>query len=320
MDFDRNDEQRAIAETARGLLSSRGPEGDLWPELCELGWPGIAIAEEYGGQGLGLVELAILLEEHGYACAATSLLGSTLAALGIEAAGSEEQRRALLPGLAAGETPAALGRAGGDELIPDASAGGLLVRIAAADGEASICHGGGIEEVVAIDPRRAHGRLAESDGEPMPGDGRTGLDRAAVVVAAELAGLCRRALDLTVAYVKERTQFGVPVGSFQAVQHGAARMLRETESAAIAVHYAAWVADNEPERLPAAASLAKASASAAGRSVTAAAIQLHGGIGFTWEAEPHWLFKRAQVDAAFLGAAGSHRIRLAHGVAAEMGK
>ena len=96
MNFDRDDEQRAIAEAARELLTARGPEGDFWPELCQLGWPGIAVAEEHGGGGLGLAELTILIEEHGYACAAIPLLGTTLAALAIGACGSDEQRRELL--------------------------------------------------------------------------------------------------------------------------------------------------------------------------------------------------------------------------------
>ncbi|HEY5333721.1 MAG TPA: acyl-CoA dehydrogenase family protein, partial [Solirubrobacterales bacterium] len=118
--------------------------------------------------------------------------------------------------------------------------------------------------------------------------------------------------------VKERRQFGVPVGSFQAVQHAAAEMLRATESAEVLTYRAAWIADNEPAQLPAAAGMAKGSASSAGLEVTAAAIQLHGGMGFTWEAPLHWLFKRAQVDAAYLGGSSFHQARLARAVAAEI--
>jgi alkylation response protein AidB-like acyl-CoA dehydrogenase len=315
MNFDRNDEQRAIAETARELLAARGPEADLWPELCELGWPGIAIGEERGGGGLGLSELTILLEEHGYACAATPLLGTTLAALAIESCGSEEQQAELLPVLAAGE-PGALARSDREELVPDAGAEVLLVAASAQTGEGFIARAGGATDCEAIDPRRRHGRLDVGTGEPLPGDARPVLDRAAIVVAAELVGLCRRALDLTTAYIKERSQFGVPIGSFQAVQHGAVQMLRETESASVLVQSAAWMADHEPELAREAAAMAKVSASAAGRTVTAAAIQLHGGIGFTWEADLHWLFKRAQVDAVYLGSAGGNRVELARALAA----
>jgi alkylation response protein AidB-like acyl-CoA dehydrogenase len=316
MNFDRNDEQTAIAETARALLAARGAEGKLWPELCELGWPGIAVAEEHGGGGLGLTELTILIEEHGYACAATPLLGTTLAALAIGSCGSAGQGEELLPALASGQRLGALARSDRDELVPDAGADSLLVAASAESGEGWVYRSEGAQDCEAIDPRRRHGRLdASATGEPLPNDARPSLDQAAVVVAAELVGLCRRALDLTVGYIKERTQFGVPIGSFQAVQHGAVQMLRDTESAAVLVQYAAWTADNEPALAEEAAAMAKASASAAGRSVTAAAIQLHGGIGFTWEADLHWLFKRAQVDAAYLGSAAANRVALARRLA-----
>ena len=135
-------------------------------------------------------------------------------------------------------------------------------------------------------------------------------------MAAELVGVCTRALEMTVAYVKERRQFGTPVGAYQAVSHRCAQMLLDTESARAAVSFAAWAADADGARLAEAAAMAKASAADAGREVTAAAIQLHGGIGFTWEADVHWLFKRAQLDAVLLGGARSQRARLAR-IAAE---
>jgi alkylation response protein AidB-like acyl-CoA dehydrogenase len=116
---------------------------------------------------------------------------------------------------------------------------------------------------------------------------------------------------MTIAYVKDRRQFGVPVGGFQAVQHTAAQMLRDTEAARSLAYYGAWAAGAAPESLPMAAAMAGAHASEAGRSVTGSAIQLHGGIGFTWEADVHWLYKRAQLDAHLLGGAGRHRARVA---------
>jgi len=324
MDFDFTDEQQFIRDTARELLASRSPLTEeaagaaLWDELRELGWPGIAVAEEHGGQGLGLVELALLAEQLGYACAPTPFLGATLAALAISEAGSDAQRARWLPGLASGEMLGALALADVPALVPDAAPDRLLVLASRERGEAVLHPSGAVEAVEAIDPRRAHGKVAvEVGGEALPGDVAPALDRAAVVVAAELVGLCRRALETTVAYVKDRRQFGVPVGSFQAVQHVAAQMLRDTEGASAATYYAAWTADAAPERLPAAAAMAKAAASDAGRAVTAAAIQLHGGIGFTWEAELHWLFKRAQLDAVHLGGAGHHRARIAQLAAAE---
>jgi len=124
-------------------------------------------------------------------------------------------------------------------------------------------------------------------------------------------GVCQRALDMTLEYVKDRKQFGVPVGSFQAVSHRCAQMLLSTESARSAAYFAAWAADADPDRLPEAAALAAAAAADGGRDATASAIQAHGGIGFTWEADVHWLFKRAQLDAALLGGARRHRATLA---------
>ena len=155
--------------------------------------------------------------------------------------------------------------------------------------------------------------------ERPPGDVGAGVDRALVAVGSELVGVCDRALEMTVAYVKERKQFGVPVGAYQAVSHRCAQMLLDTEKARSTAAFAAWTADADPERLAEAAAMAKAAASDAGREVTASAIQAHGGIGFTWEADVHWLFKRAQIDAALLGGAKRHRARLAAILADKVG-
>ena len=130
--------------------------------------------------------------------------------------------------------------------------------------------------------------------------------------------MSQRALDMTLEFVKERKQFGVPVGSFQAVSHKAAEMLRNVESTRSTAYFAAWAADADPERLPEAAALAGASAADNGREATASAIQAHGGIGFTWEADVHWLYKRALVDTALLGGARRHRAALARIAAAKV--
>src|SRR3954451_24951836 len=322
MNFDLSEDQHQIKRTAREMLANRwtwervrgaAEEGrydtDLYKEIAGLGWPGIAIAEEDGGQGLGMVELAVVLEELGYACAVTPFLGTVLAALVIEHAGSSDQRSRWLPSLASGEARGALGTV--RELRADAPGADVVVLVDSEAGTATLIEGSdAVEEIASIDPTRRYGRV-EGGGEPLEGDVAAALDRAAVAVAAELVGVSQRALDMTVDYVKERKQFGVPVGSFQAVQHKAAQMLRDTESARAATYFAAWAADADPERTPLAAAMAKATASDAGRSVTADAIQLHGGIGFTWEADLHWLYKRAQLDSAFLGGASSHRAKVA---------
>jgi alkylation response protein AidB-like acyl-CoA dehydrogenase len=165
--------------------------------------------------------------------------------------------------------------------------------------------------IESIDPTRSAASVSAGDsGDELP-DGCAGLGRALICVSSELVGVCERALSTTVEYVKDRKQFGVPVASYQAVSHRCAQMLLDTEKARSTAAFAAWTADADPERLAETAAMAKAAASDAGREVTAAAIQMHGGIGFTWEADVHWLFKRAQVDAALLGGAKRHRAQIA---------
>jgi alkylation response protein AidB-like acyl-CoA dehydrogenase len=326
MNFDLTDDQREIKRTARDLLAARSSfqrvraaaesghyDDGLWRELSELGWPGIAIGAEHGGQGLGAVGLAIVLEELGYAVATAPLLSTALAALAIEHAGSDTQRARWLPGLASGELTGGLGA---PDLVSDGDTADVIVLLA--DGGARVVEraAADIEPFATIDPTRGFARVS-GDGERIPGDVAGAIDRAAAAVAAELVGVSQRALDMTVAYVKQREQFGVPVGSFQAVGHRCADMLLHTEAARSAAYYAACVADGAPGRMAEAAALAKAAGSEAGREVTASAIQAHGGVGFTWEADVHWLFKRAHVDAALLGTPGFHRARLARLVAAQ---
>lgn len=329
MDFGLSDDQREIQRTARELLADRArfervrehaearrfDEG-LWRELCELGWPGIAIPEEHGGQGLGRVELSILCEELGRALAPTPFLPTVLAATLIQNAGSAEQCARWLPNLASGETIAALGlaRDGVAELVIGAPSATLFVLVE--DGAARVLDVDQAQVTAAdsIDPTRPSGTVsARADaGEALDGDVSGGIDRALVAVASELVGVCDRALEMTVSYVKERRQFGVPVGSYQAVSHRCAQMLLDTEQARCTVAFAAWAADADQRALPEAAAMAKAAASQAGIEVTSSAIQAHGGIGFTWEADVHWLYKRAQIDSALLGGAKQQRRRLAH--------
>jgi alkylation response protein AidB-like acyl-CoA dehydrogenase len=320
VDFDLSPEQREIKDVARELLAARSPlakvreaaeaatyDLTLWGELLELGWPGIAVAAEHGGQGLGAVELAVLSEELGYACAATPFLSTAAAAAVIQATGTEEQRSRWLPGLASGELTAGIGTR---ELAADAAGAAVVVAI---DGDtAELIESPETDAFATIDPTRRFATVA-GEGQPL---GQGAAERVRAAVAAEVVGVCQRALDMTLAYVKDRRQFDVPVGSFQAVAHRCAEMLLSTESARSSAYYAAWAAGAEEQLLPEAAALAAAAAATAGPSVTAGAIQMHGGIGFTWEADVHWLFKRAQLDAALLGGAGRHRAALArHAIA-----
>lgn len=326
MHFDFDEDQQQIRRTARELLARHAPlagmraaaEGDgydeaLWQRLAGLGWAGIATPSEHGGGGLGIVEAAILLEQAGYALAATPLLGNVCAAAAIGAAGSEQQRARWLPSLADGRTRGALAVLNGRSApnTPDAAHADVIVLIDG-DGAASLLDRAAAEvvPVETIDPSRRYAHVAGA-GEPLPGDVRRAIDIALVAVSAELAGVSRRALELAVAHAKQRRQFDRPIGAFQAVSHRCAEMLLATESAAAATYFAAWAADSDTTRLREAACLAKIAASDAARQVTTSAIQVLGGIGFTWEADVHWLYKRAQLDAAYLGTAKEHRARLA---------
>lgn len=326
MDFDLTEDQKEIKATAKSLLAARSPweavrraaEGEgydtaLWTELGSLGWPGIAVAEEHGGQGLGAVELAVLLEELGYACAATPFLSTAAAAAAIQACGTAEQQARWLPGLASGEATAGIGTSA---LCADAVGASVLVLLDD-EGGAAVLDGADadVTPIDAIDQTRVYGSVA-GDGTPLGGDAGA---RVAAAVAAEVVGVAQRALDMTLAYVKDRKQFETPVGAFQAVSHRCAQMLFGTETVRSAALYAAWAADADGDVFGEAAALAAAAAAEHGREVTASAIQAHGGIGFTWEADVHWLYKRAQLDAALLGGARRHRATLARIGAAKVG-
>ncbi len=301
-----------VPERVRENADAATTDTKLWREIAQLGWPGIAVGEEHGGQGLGPVELSILCEELGRVVAPIPFLPTVLAATLIEHAGSGGQRARWLPGLGRGELRGAAGAAG---VIPGAAGADVVVVID--DGVARIVTEAG-EPVATIDPTRPAARVTDAPGEELTGNLEAALDRASVAVSAELVGVCDRALGMTVDYVKNRRQFGSPVGAFQAVSHRAAEMLLATEVARAAVAHASWAADADPLGLGEAASIAKAAASDAGREVTGAAIQLHGGVGFTWEADVHWLYKRAQLDSQLLGDARHHRARLASLVGARL--
>jgi alkylation response protein AidB-like acyl-CoA dehydrogenase len=367
MYFDLTDEQQAIKATARDFLAARykstrirelaesehGFERSDWEEMAELGWPGLALPEQWGGQGLGIVELAVLFEELGYALAPTPLLSSTVAGLALALNGSDEQRERWLRPLARGEaratlalfdagSPAAIGefeleaKEDGDGIILDgekvlvmdaASADFLLV--ATADGRrhvvATDADGVTVTPEASIDPTRRlysvrldgvrvgpEATLSGGQAEYLPV-----LWRACVALAAESTGIAQRTMEMAVEYAKDRKQFGRPIGSYQAVSHRCAQMLLETENSRSAVYGAAWAADAEPDSLPLAASMAKAYASDAGWRVPDASIQVHGGIGFTWEHDLHFFLKRGKANAATFGDAKWHRERVADAVLSE---
>ncbi len=367
MYFDLTDEQQAIRSTAREFLaarykseriralaeSERGFEQSDWGEMAELGWPGLALPEEWGGQGLGIVDLAVLFEEMGYALAPSPLLSNTVVGLALSFCGSDDQRERFLRPLAAGEKRGApaLWDAGsaanpgsftmeakpdGDGvvldgekiLVPDAASADFFI-VATADGKRHLIGSGADGVTVAAEPsidltRRLHSvrfegvKVAAQDTMPADGaDYHPVFLRLCVALAAESTGVAQRTMEMAVEYAKDRQQFGRPIGAYQAVSHRCAQMLLETENSRSAVYGAAWAADAEPESLPLAASMAKAYASDAGWRVPDASIQVHGGIGFTWEHDLHFFLKRGKANAAMFGTAGWHRERVADLVLAE---
>jgi alkylation response protein AidB-like acyl-CoA dehydrogenase len=327
MNFDFSDDQQAIKRTARDLLAERFKpdvvrelaeaaryEDAHWRELAELGWPGIFVADAHGGQGLGTVELAILMEELGYALAPVPFLSTAAAGLVLQHAGTDEQRSRWLPGIAAGEVRGSAGvmRDGEAALVPDAGSAEVIVLLENGGGavhEATACE---IEPLETIDATRRFARVRPTGaGDALGSDPGPARDRIATAVAAELTGLSQRVMEMAVDYARERKQFDRPIGAYQAISHRCADMLREVESSRSTVLWAAWAADAEPETLPQAAAMAKALASDTGWSVTSSALQVLGGIGFTWEHDLHFFLKRAKVDGVLFGSAREHRDRVA---------
>jgi alkylation response protein AidB-like acyl-CoA dehydrogenase len=171
--------------------------------------------------------------------------------------------------------------------------------------------GAHVEPVRALDPTRRLFRVSGGEREPLGGDVEHGRRRAMVMNAAESVGVAQRAMEMAVAYAKERRQFGRPIGSYQAVSHPCAQMLLEVEGARATVYWAAWALDHEPETAPLAVACAKAYAADAGRRVPRAALQVHGGIGFTWEHDLHLFLKRGEANAHTYGEAAGHREQVA---------
>jgi alkylation response protein AidB-like acyl-CoA dehydrogenase len=167
------------------------------------------------------------------------------------------------------------------------------------------------ERLDTIDSTRRFFRVQADGGEQLEGDIAAALQRIEVALAAELVGVAQRAMEMAVEYAKDRKQFDRPIGAYQAVSHRCAQMLLEVEGARSTTLYAAWAADYEPESLPLASSMAKAYAADAAWRVTASSLQVHGGIGFTWEHDLHFFLKRARTDGALFGSAREHRERVA---------
>ncbi|MEO3825192.1 acyl-CoA dehydrogenase family protein [Actinomadura sp. B10D3] len=327
------------AEVRRLMETAEGYDPKVWAQMAEqLGLQGLAIAEEHGGAGFGVRELAVVFEEMGRAVVCAPFLATITAAATLEAG---EGGHDLLPGIADGSVIATLAVAedggswdpedvettveggrlrGAKNFVLDGHIADLVLVAAKGDDGVGIY---AVEDVAVLtrnvlptlDQTRKLARV-EMDGVPARKVGGRdalvrALDVAAVVLAAEELGGAQKTLDMTVEYVKVRRQFGRPIGSFQAVKHRCADMFVLVESARSAVLNAAAAADESPGELPAAAALAKAYCSDAYFRTAGEAIQLHGGIGFTWEHDAHLYFKRAQGSRQLFGAPDRHRERLA---------
>jgi alkylation response protein AidB-like acyl-CoA dehydrogenase len=328
---------RRLAEDARGFTDEQ------WAELVELGWSGVIVPEESGGLGLGAVELIVIAEEMGYALAPSPWFSTTCAALILQAAGSDEQRERWLGRLADGTArgtlavwdehsgwapdhsevePAADGALSCVKIaVPDAASADFMI-ISGADGRHYLYEHDvsdpGITLVAeeAIDPTRKLFRveLKSVSVEPLevaPDAVAHAYATIVTILAAENVGVAQRAMEMAVAYAKDRNQFDRPIGSYQAVSHRCAQMLLEVEGARSLCYWAAWALDNEPETGPRAASAAKAYAGDAGFRVPASALQVHGGIGFTYEHDLHFFLKRGHANAHAFGDSRWHRDRVA---------
>jgi alkylation response protein AidB-like acyl-CoA dehydrogenase len=335
-------EREAPVAYARAMMDDpRGYRDDVWRKMADLGWMGLPFPEEHGGLGLGVVELAILLAEMGRVVLPGPYLSTVLlAGSALLLCGTEEQRKELLPRICGGELVATLafGRperpdkegltleargsalTGSASFVPDAAASEIVVVAARTPGLFAVrtdAPGVRIDPVSIMDMTRkvAEVKLEGAPAEPLAEDGwapiQRVLDRAAVGLAAEALGGAERVLEVSVDYAKQRVQFDRPIGSFQAVKHRLADMLLDVESLRSAVYYAAWAVDRDHPDASLAASMAKAYASDAYRRVSASGIQVHGGIGFTWEHDMHLFFKRAKHDEVAFGDAVWHRERIA---------
>ena len=316
-------------EEVRKLMET--PEGfsrDLWKQMGELGWIGLPIAEVHGGAGLGWVDLVVLLEEMGRTLFPSPFLATTIAAAAIREAGSDAQQAQWLPLLADGSKIGSLAYLeasdrhdeAGLELAAKPNGAGVVLsgeKVQVLDAAAAdlfvVAWRGGLAVVErnakgvtvtptpSIDQTRRVGRVRFDDvavaaGAVLANPAALGrvLDLATAAVTAELLGAAEQAIRITVDYAKEREQFGQPIGRFQGVKHPLAEMYVDVESAKSILYYAAWCLDEGDADASRAVSLAKAYASEAFARIGIDAVQLHGGVGFTWDYDPHLYLKRSK--------------------------
>jgi alkylation response protein AidB-like acyl-CoA dehydrogenase len=317
-----------------------GHDPATWERLgTELGVLALAVPDELGGADGGLVDQAITVEEFGAALLPGPVIGTIALAVPALVAAGGGVAAELLPDMARGIRTAAFavpdhgfepavterdGRLTGElaQVVDGMSADVLLVAARTGRGVSLFAIDGAAATRTPLSTmdqtrRQAAVRLQGAPGRAVagPGDAQRVIDHAlatgAALLAAEQVGVAQHMLDLTVAYAKDRLQFGRPIGSFQSVKHRLADMLVLVEHARSAAYHAAWAIQDGTDAPALAASIAQAVCSKAAYHVAADAIQLHGGIGFTWEHQAHLYYKRAVTDAALLGSAAAHRDRIA---------
>ena len=328
-----------------------GYDQAVWSQMADqLGLQSLVIPEAHGGQGYSFVELGVVLEEMGRSLLCAPYLSGVLASQALVHSGDEAAMGAHLPGIASGATIAALAfteesgkwdesgitmeasqsgdgytLSGVKSFVIDGATANLIIVAAktasgvslfAVDGDAS---GLTRESLSTMDQTRKQAKLTFAD-TPATLVGTEGagwatmttvLDLGAIALAAEQVGGAQFVLDMAVQYAKDRVQFGRPIGSFQAIKHKCADMLLEVESAKSAAYYGLWCAAELNDELPSVAALAKAYCSEAYFHAAAENIQIHGGIGFTWEHPAHLYFKRAKSSELMFGDPAYHRELLA---------
>jgi alkylation response protein AidB-like acyl-CoA dehydrogenase len=353
MQFGLSESQEFLKDSARKFFAGECPSAEmrrlmetetaydaaLWAKLVEQGYTGIVYPEEYGGVGLGKVELMLLMEEAGRALLPGPFFSTVvLAGSVIDAVASPAHKKKYLAAICRGEARATvailepnaswhprdiqLTAAGGKltgekRFVSDAAVADFLLVVARngvfiVDAQApglKIVPMSGMDLTRKLYSVHCQDTPAELLG-PTTNLARA-FDIASTALAAELVGGMQRTLDLTVEYAKTRKQFGKPIGMFQAVQHQCADMYLETESARSAVYYAGWALEENAPDAAAAVSIAKMYASDAGRTVGNRGIQVHGGMGFTWENDIHLYYRRAKASENAFGDATFHRERLA---------
>jgi alkylation response protein AidB-like acyl-CoA dehydrogenase len=329
-------EVRAVFDDPTG----DGDPSELWKAIGEQGWLAVLVPEEYDGIGLGLLDASVIARAFGAGTVPGPWLGTVLSAEAVRLAGSADQQKSWLPRLASGEIRGAVAihRPGSSPLpanAPATASGGTL------SGKLDLVEYAGIADVLVvaapdglylIDPKSSGVTLTQCEaldrttrlftvdldgaaGEKLEGSTPEVLqeliDRAAVLVANDLVGIARKALTETVEYDKTRVQFGKPVGSFQAIKHDLADLHVMVTMAEHAATYAAYAIDADLPDKSLAVSIAKSKAADTARKATSDMIQYHGGIGYTWEHDAHFYFKRAKRLEYAYGDAAQHRERIA---------